>query len=458
MYIDGNDKDNLLEGGAQDDTIIGRGGRDTLRGMAGDDSLYGGVGDDSILGGEGKDVIYDYDGDNFADGGAGDDTIEVGGQSTVRGGAGDDKIYALSGLLQLSGNDGADQLYVNSYYESVIATLNGGDGEDLLQVDLDEYSDSSEVVLDGGDGIDTFRLGLSGQTFDLDLRGLANGPVVLAELGLTLQNLERGYLGFDGGDVKVNIGNAAIEVHADYGDDLLIAGKAGTLFDGGYGFDTIRAGGGADTLIGGYGDDVLNGGKGRDLALFDSESSVQVDLRIKDVQFTGQGFDILIGIEDVSGGGDRDRLIGDDGGNRLQDDMYEWGDYADTLMGGGGADTLTAHAGEGVDMLTGGEGLDRFVFIHDQYNSDSGVEIIADLAADELIDISALDADIYASGDQKFLLVSELSGARGEAALVYDAKADKTLLLLETGGWNDEPDYTIELLDGDWTGFTGFKL
>lgn len=140
--------------------------------------------------------------------------------------------------------------------------------------------------------------------------------------------------------------------------------------------DTISGTDGNDTILGSKGDDSLQGGKGDDLV---------------------QG---LKG-DDFLGGGQGD----------------------DTLIGGKGNDTL--HGGVGADRLIGGAGADVFSFgsITDSTIHADGRDSIADFhhAQGDLVDLSQIDADVTADGDQAFTLVSQFSGHAGELVLAQTA-------------------------------------
>jgi len=90
----GDEGDNLIVGGAGHDTIEGGGGDDTLHGAGGDDSLMGGAGADQLYGGEGADTL---DGGtapegrfDLLDGGDGDDQINLNASTVAKGGEGAD--------------------------------------------------------------------------------------------------------------------------------------------------------------------------------------------------------------------------------------------------------------------------------------------------------------------------------------------------------------------------------
>ncbi|MEZ5924593.1 MAG: calcium-binding protein [Hyphomicrobiaceae bacterium] len=161
-----------------------------------------------------------------------------------------------------------------------------------------------------------------------------------------------------------------------YGDALTATGMAGATFKGGNdtligagtndfiygdavgiaGFGTII--GGNDTLDGRGGNDVLDGGLGTDTAVFGLAQAVHVNLGgiagsngnladpNGDYEAIGQGFDHLIGIENVTGSSKNDVIIGDAQNN--------------VLNGGSGNDRLDGGPG-GIDTLIGGKGNDTHV-------------------------------------------------------------------------------------------------
>jgi serralysin len=102
----------------------------------------------------------------------------------------------------------------------------------------------------------------------------------------------------------------------------------------------------------------------------------------------------------------------------------------------------------------GGAGAD--VFAYEQLRDSRGGDLdrILDLAAEDVIDLAAIDADVTAGGDHAFVLVGDLTGQAGQAALVLTG--DVTELRLDVDG-DGEADAVI-LLDGDHTGHTRFVL
>jgi Ca2+-binding RTX toxin-like protein len=165
-------------------------------------------------------------------------------------------------------------------------------------------------------------------------------------------------------------GNDAIDGAG--GNDQLFGEEDDDTIHGGTGHDYLRAGSGNDSLYGDDGDDYLDGGTGNDVINggagwdriafrdFGALGGITVDLRIQDgtAQNTGQGLDILTGIEHASGTINSDSITGNDGDNWL------WGGSGgvggptgnDTILGLGGNDLI--EVGSGGHHLDGGSGID----------------------------------------------------------------------------------------------------
>jgi Ca2+-binding RTX toxin-like protein len=159
------------------------------------------------------------------------------------------------------------------------------------------------------------------------------------------------------------------DLHGTAGDDVIV-GKAGDdtidgrggndRICGGKGADTLRGGSGADRLVGGKGSDVYEGGDGADTASFeDSRSGISASLATGSA--TGEGFDSLAGIENLTGSQLAvNHLWGDDGANRLIG-----GPHFDYIDAAGGGDVLAGRddrdqldGGTGTDSIDGGSGVD----------------------------------------------------------------------------------------------------
>ncbi|MFX4221633.1 MAG: Ig-like domain-containing protein [Thalassobaculum sp.] len=144
MYLNGSawfEGTGTVAAGDGNDWVVGTGGGDTLLGEGDNDRLFGGGGGDSIVGG---------DGDDFMLGNFGDDTIVAGGGDFAHGGLGDD-VIRFDGLLA---GDRAD--------------LNGGFGDNVLELALTAAQLSDASVQDDLADLDRWIDRGSRGTFDFD--------------------------------------------------------------------------------------------------------------------------------------------------------------------------------------------------------------------------------------------------------------------------------------------------
>lgn len=142
------------------------------------------------------------------------------------------------------------------------------------------------------------------------------------------------------------------------GADVLAGGVGADLLKGQDGPDTFRGSTGADRLYGGNGNDILLGetggdrligGPGADAASFTSSEGA-VTLSLEAGTASGDGEDVLVGMEWAYGSSKPDELVGDDGSNVLRGNGGD-----DRLRGRGGEDALIG--GPGTDECEGGEKL-----------------------------------------------------------------------------------------------------
>jgi Ca2+-binding RTX toxin-like protein len=384
---------NVLDGGDGDDELDGLAGNDTLIGRAGDDHLTGGSGADQIDGGAGIDLV-DYAGSaavtinlstGTASGGdaAGDvlSGIEnVYGAFLVNdiltGSAGNNLLDGRGGNDILSGLGGTDILLGNDNDD----ILNGGDGNDVL------YGENGADQLDGGNGIDTASYYNRPEAVVVDLAaGTGSG-------------------GEAEGDTLVEIEN----VSGSQGSDT-ISGDAGA--------NTLQGWNGNDVLRGRGGADKLDGGAGVDLASYWGEATgVTVNLATGIGSGGNAAGDTFVGIENVNGSQGGDTLIGSSGANALNG--FE---SNDVISGGAGKDTLT-----------GGAGADRFVYAS---IAESVVGANADRIADfshaqgDTIDLSLIDANTGAPGDQAFTFIGTglYTGVAGQLRFAFTAPGVTTI-------------------------------
>jgi Ca2+-binding RTX toxin-like protein len=366
----------------------------TIVGSDRDDELVGTPGPDVIVSGRGLDVVEGRGGDDricsggrpdFVRGGAGDDRIRAGGGGdTVIGGGGDDRLWGEAASVDaLFGGRGNDRLFGgNGHFDSLIGgpdddLLDGGPGQDLAEFFESPAPVHADLVEGTATGHGSDRLvgieGLVGSSFDDVLLGddgsnllvgeegddviEARGSGTLAGRGADILDGTFGDDILDGGDGAdiVRFEDSPEPVTVDlaagtatgWGTDALsgIDTIIGTEWD-----DTLTGDAGDNAFVGGLGDDVLDGRAGVDqAAFFDSFEPVVVDLAAG--TSVGWGDDTLVAIEDVTGSGRADVLIGDNGPNRIAG-----GSGADEISGAGGDDVLLGN--RGTDEADGGEGTD----------------------------------------------------------------------------------------------------
>lgn len=231
----------------------------------------------------------------------------------------DDFIVGLDGDDTIDAGDGNDTAQGGNHND----TLDGGAGDDVL------VGGTGDDIILGGTGDDTFSAGT----------GTDN------------------VYGGDGNDIGSG-GEGNDVIYGGAGNDVMYGENETETRNGLTGNDTIFGEDGDDLMRGGYGDDYLDGGSGSDRASYYAiAGAVYVDLRIQNVaQNTGSaGWDTLVSIENLAGTEFADTLIGNQNAN------WFWSH--------GGADTITANAGDDTIWIPYGDGAN--------VNGGQGVDVIS---------------------------------------------------------------------------------
>lgn len=326
-------------------------GNDFLDGGAGNDTMLGDGGDDWILGGEGNDQLW---GDNPF----GSLPASLHGRDQIDGGSGNDILIGSGDDDTLAGGAGNDQLYGDDYYNQM----------------ADEYQ--GRDLLDGGDGFDYLEGGGSHDT----LKGGAGDDTLVGDYTSADSADGNDVLYGDGGNDLLTGGGGHDLLFGGTGNDMLI-GDFALLLSSATGNDTLYGDDGDDQLLGGAGHDLLFGGTGNDELVGDMASAEEADGsdtlhggdghdRLiggggRDYLYGGAGNDLMAGdFSDPSDEGGDDLLFGGDGDDELQggggNDSLDGGDGQDVLWGDAGEDVLDGGAGD--DTLSGGDGADTYRF------------------------------------------------------------------------------------------------
>ena len=238
---DDNTGDNFLQGGAGNDSILGGLGNDMINGGAGNDTLAGGDDKDTLAGGAGNDSLTGGDDDDYLKGGANDDTLAGDGDDDMLdGGAGNDS---------LTGGEEDDTLDGGAGYDN----LDGGAGNDMVYADADDVSAVDSTTAAGA----TRTPSVVGGNGDNDTLSFARSTAAI--------NDGEGRTGGSGTVGSYTVDASFEKVIGSNYDDMLTLGAGGGSLMGGAGNDTLTGGTGNDTLDGGAGRDMLTGGTGADV-------------------------------------------------------------------------------------------------------------------------------------------------------------------------------------------------
>jgi subtilisin-like proprotein convertase family protein len=314
-----------------------------------------------------------------------------------------------SWTLRFTGDDGDIDTYV---YTDDFAAL--GAGRDTL------------IDADGGVDILNAAAVTSGTMIDLP-----SGLAVIAGRSVTLGGaLERIYTG-DGNDTV--IGSAAV--------DQIATGRGNDVLLGGFGDDSLNGGAGVDTIYGGPGNDSFTvDGNGDVLWELPGQGSDSVNATGSFALAANLEILKLLGHAAINGVGNA--LANTIGGN-LGVNVLSGGAGNDSVNGGLGADTLIGGAGK--DLLTGSGGLDRFNFTA---LSESGVtfaqrDVINTFAHGDKIDLSAIDANSTAAGNQSFSFVASFTGAAGQ--LQWDQTTPTAFLIWGDVNGDGGADFSLQI-------------
>ncbi len=319
----------------------------------------------------------------------------------------DGAIKTLSGSHVLDLRGGTPLIDVEPVTGCTSLTLAYGSGDDDLTVlgGNGTTGGLASLAVTFAGGADVIRLG-AGTLPGLTLTGGAGRDEIDASArteGIVLDESAGRLSGFEnltGGD----------------GDDVLVGDASKNVLDGGTG---------DDLLVGRLGDDDLRGGVGTDTASFVGGPGVSATLLARVA--TGQGRDMLAGIENLIGSDHADHLIGDGRANVLEgrrgNDVLDGRLGDDIIDGGAGRDEAVFGEPRGVraslvSHRSTGQGRDRLIAIEflsgsrrgDVLTGDRGPNRLRGGGGDDVLDGGA-GADVLEGGSGRDLIKAR-DGAR----------------------------------------------
>ena len=458
---EGDDLVSLKAGAPAATTVYGESGADRFDIWAAGIAAYGGGDSDlfNIRAGGGQSIFGESGNDRFNFYG---DVTAV----NVDGGDGNDDFYGYGHSIGGDVYGGAGNDYFVGFVGTGGATIHGGLGNDIFRVDPANAATFQENVGEGLDSVQVARgdsYVLPDNIENISVQGFSGSVLTSATL---TGNESNNHIVTHNNSETINGLGGNDSISAKGGDDTVNGGEGNDYIDGGSGNDTLNGDAGNDTLQGRSGDDVMSGGTGNDTYYVDSASDQVIenpgegiDLVRTSVSLTlqanvenayvsgsvgltidgneldnllvggggddyfyghlgndtlkgGAGNDFIGGNEGndtVIGGDGNDQVFGDEGDDNVQGgngDDWVQGYYGDdVLQGGDGNDTLGGHVG--ADTMTGGAGNDTFQYWTNDDSTSASYDTITDFSPNQagtadIIDLTAIDADINTIGDQAF--------------------------------------------------------
>ena len=411
-----------IRGNSEANHLEGRAGNDELYGDGGDDHLDGGVGDNILKGGEGNDTFFSDS--RFA------------GVNTIYDSAGTDDT------LQILDSTGRDSWRFYVTEDSIVRESMLGREDVMMFAEAGEQS-IEYVTWIGNSEIDP----LPNDDYENKLKLVTSVDVITDAHFIFAGSLDADTITIPEGLVADPSGGQWGEIYLDGGDDYLklsgdfeyfsYGGTGNDRMIGADGDDHLEGQAGDDELHGGSGSDFLNGGEGYDTAVFEG---VQADYEILQVgqvysitdkatgdtdelhnlellQF-GDGTEMNIGYELVSGGSGDDWLIGG-----LDADLIATNGGDDYVYGLAGDDRIEI-SGSGNVVVDTGEGADEIVVAEDAQGS---IEITTSGAGNTLLWNGTTEGGVSVNEHGDLLIGDNIYGLSGivREQMVLDAQLNK---------------------------------
>ncbi|MCM1468014.1 MAG: hypothetical protein NC086_07695 [Alistipes sp.] len=438
-------------------TITSSNGNDEITGGEGADTLNGGNGNNRIIGNGGDDVLNGGAGKDYLCGGSGSDTY------IYKKGYGSDTISDSEGKnhIEVSGYTTADVMAYRTNWNDITLVFDGS-GEEGLYNDL-----ADKIIIEG------FFTSESNRNYTISFNGskyqatAGNSP-----LRIIYGTVNDDYMqGFDNSNVTMyggegadtlNGGNSGDFLYGGKGDDRLLGFAGNDTLNGEAGNDYLEGGAGNDTYIFdiGSGTDTINDNQGVNMICFGEgivpEGLIAYRTNWNDLTITFAGAEDKLVIQGyfISADNRKFDVKFADGRkyeytnlespiNRIyasetDDWMSAWSDEGISLNGAAGNDSLTGGAGNdiliggtGNDTIAGGAGNDIY-----KYSLGDGSDIITDVEGlNKLVFEDIVSAGVTfsyeAAGDQIELVIT--MNDTGENIVINNYNADNFIIEFAEG-------------------------
>ena len=385
------------------DVLTGTSGDNQLHGQDGNDIIMGGGGNDFLDGGSGNDILVSGGfGHSVLDGGAGNDTLKgAGGSDMLIGGAGSDTAdYSNLSFVKVSLGDPLPYGAATNVYDqfSSIENLTGSNGQDLL------VGNGESNILRGQAGAGQSRrrrrrrhhVWRHGQRSLLRRQCRRRGPGIRRRRHVRLVWTNTSYTLTAGSEIEqFNVedhnSTTAINLTGNEFNNIINGNEGDNIINGGAGADKMNGWGGNDTYIVDNPGDILfengdihstpqNESQGFDTVLTSVSFNVGLYSEIEVLQAIGSAN------VNLTGSLDNNRIIGNSGTNIID------GSY-------------------GKDTLTGGGGLDVFIWSNVNeiglFNFDPDIVTDLNRAEGDLLHFTNMDANETVAGNQDFTFIDQ---------------------------------------------------
>jgi len=323
--------------------------------------------------------------------------------------------------LQISDNADGDVGTLENWTLTLLGDIDDDNDQYYFTDEWATLGGGARQTLSDTAGTDTVNFAAFSSDVTFNLAAGASNLVAGHAIDLDGASIFENFIGGDGADI-ITGGDGVNDLKGMRGDDHISGGSGGDTLIGNGGADELYGNAGADTLSGGSGDDNLNGGSGLDTADYTGSSGAILARLNKGTVSDGDGgTDTLVDIENITGSGFNDVLIGDTGANVLTggdgDDRLDGGGGTDRLVGGNGNDSYTVDSADDVVVELAGGGLDR---INASWNCTlpENVEyLVGKFCVDWALELKGSSGNDRISGTHKINFADTLWGNDGRDVL-----------------------------------------